>query len=86
MLLFIINFLLLLGLVQAVPLASGESASSDYWLASIQHQGSAPFSGNAQYNVFRNVKDFGAKGMYSSTCCELLYMNILIVLFFFISM
>ncbi|KAI0139017.1 glycoside hydrolase family 55 protein [Hypoxylon sp. NC0597] len=32
-----------------------------YWLEDISHQGVAPFGGDG-YTVFRNVKDFGAKG------------------------
>ncbi|KAL7622562.1 hypothetical protein AAE478_008069 [Parahypoxylon ruwenzoriense] len=32
-----------------------------YWLEDITHQGVAPFAGDG-YTVFRNVKDFGAKG------------------------
>ncbi|KAI0438962.1 glycoside hydrolase family 55 protein [Xylaria telfairii] len=32
-----------------------------YWLENIQHQGLAPFAGNG-YKVFRNVKDYGARG------------------------
>lgn len=32
-----------------------------YWLESITHQGISAF-GPAGYQVFRNVKDFGAKG------------------------
>jgi glucan 1,3-beta-glucosidase len=32
-----------------------------YWLADIKHQGLAPFAAQ-DYQVFRNVKDFGAKG------------------------
>ncbi|KAK8037907.1 glucan 1-3-beta-glucosidase [Apiospora phragmitis] len=32
-----------------------------FWLADIPHQGLAPFAG-ANYPVFRNVKDYGAKG------------------------
>ncbi|KAI3324290.1 glycoside hydrolase family 55 protein [Xylariaceae sp. AK1471] len=32
-----------------------------YWLGDIQHQGVAPFGGSG-YTVFRNVKDYGAKG------------------------
>lgn len=35
---------------------------SDYWLDAIKHQGVAPYSGNPNYSVFRNVKDYGAKG------------------------
>jgi glucan 1,3-beta-glucosidase len=33
-----------------------------YWLESIKHQGIAPYDGDPSYPVFRNVKDFGAKG------------------------
>ncbi|KAF2220187.1 pectate lyase superfamily protein-domain-containing protein [Elsinoe ampelina] len=37
--------------------------SCGYWLADIKKQGIAAFNPNpAQYQVFRNVKDFGAKG------------------------
>ena len=35
---------------------------ASYWLADIKHQGVAAFNPNAEYQVFRNVKDFGAKG------------------------
>jgi glucan 1,3-beta-glucosidase len=34
-----------------------------YWLETIKHQGVSPFNANpGGYQVFRNVKDFGAKG------------------------
>ena len=34
-----------------------------YWMESIKHQGYAAFNSNpGSYQVFRNVKDFGAKG------------------------
>ncbi|KAI6841775.1 glycoside hydrolase family 55 protein [Hortaea werneckii] len=37
--------------------------SCDYWLADIKHQGLAAFNSNPSgYQVFRNVRDFGAKG------------------------
>ncbi|CAJ2505150.1 Uu.00g125440.m01.CDS01 [Anthostomella pinea] len=42
----------------AISLAVGINA---YWLEDVQHQGVAPFAG-AGYTVFRNVKDYGAKG------------------------
>ncbi|RYP30701.1 hypothetical protein DL767_006117 [Monosporascus sp. MG133] len=32
-----------------------------YWLADIKHQGVAPFGGDG-YTIWRNVKDFGARG------------------------
>ncbi len=36
-----------------------------YWLESIAHQGISPF-GPSGYTVFRNVKDFGAKGEWTA--------------------
>ena len=33
-----------------------------YWLEQIKHQGVAAFNPNPSYQVFRNVKDFGAQG------------------------
>lgn len=36
-----------------------------YWLADISHQGLAAFNSNPSgYKVFRNVKDYGAVGMF----------------------
>lgn len=71
--LFVAHFILLLGLptalVGAVPMPHSldvsKRASSTYWMANIKRQGVAPFNSNADYQVFRNVKDFGAKGMRS---------------------
>ena len=53
-----------LGSSCTVPLGSGIASPTDpYWLETIQHQGSSPFHHNpGSYQVFRNVKDFGAKG------------------------
>ncbi|KAI0029202.1 exo-beta-1-3-glucanase [Vararia minispora EC-137] len=51
-----------LGTSCTAPLGSGSAATSDpYWLQNIVHQGTSPF-GPSGYQVFRNVKDFGAKG------------------------
>jgi len=41
------------------------TAASSWWFASISRQGTVPF-GTAGYKVFRNVKDYGAKGDGSS--------------------
>jgi hypothetical protein len=38
------------------------SADKPFWMETIKHQGTAPYNGDASYKVFRNVKDFGAKG------------------------
>lgn len=39
------------------------AADTAYWLADIAHQGIAAFNPNPSgYKVFRNVKDYGAKG------------------------
>lgn len=53
-----------LGSLCTAPLGSGIASPSDaYWLETITHQGLSPFHPNpSSYQVFRNVKDFGAKG------------------------
>ena len=33
-----------------------------FWLETIKHQGQSAFNPDKSYQVFRNVKDFGAKG------------------------
>ncbi|KAJ5096772.1 hypothetical protein N7456_007493 [Penicillium angulare] len=71
--LFLAHFILLLALptalVGAVPMTPvsnelevSKRASSSFWMANIKRQGVAPFNSNPKYQVFRNVKDFGAKG------------------------
>lgn len=45
--------------------AASASDSSDYWVANVKRQGVVPFASNANYQVFRNVKDFGAAGTYT---------------------
>ncbi|KAL2863746.1 exo-beta-1,3-glucanase Exg0 [Aspergillus lucknowensis] len=37
-------------------------AASEYWVASIERQGTVPFGNSPDYQVYRNVKDFGAVG------------------------
>lgn len=53
-----------LGTSCSAPVTSGTAAASDpFWMQNIQHQGLAAFNSNpSTYQVFRNVKDFGAKG------------------------
>lgn len=48
----------------STPLSTGTSGScAPYWLEDIKHQGIASFNPNpSNYTVFRNVKDFGARG------------------------
>jgi len=45
-------------------LTAGNAARGEpYWLENIKHQGMAPYAPNAtMYQVFRNVKDYGAVG------------------------
>lgn len=46
--------------------AAAAVADTAYWLADIAHQGVAAFNPNPSgYQVFRNVKDYGAKGQHS---------------------
>ncbi|CBF88800.1 exo-beta-1,3-glucanase Exg0 [Aspergillus nidulans FGSC A4] len=65
------NILLLLAgsaWVGASPVASGETeivarqSSSEYWVGTIENRGAVPFGDDADYQVHRNVKDFGAVG------------------------
>ena len=46
------------------PLGPGTAAPGEpYWMERIKHQGVAAFNPRpGDYQVFRNVKDFGAKG------------------------
>ncbi|KAJ5359418.1 glucan endo-1-3-beta-glucosidase [Penicillium cataractarum] len=72
---FFAHLILLLGLptalVGAIPvtpapkeleLAASKRAASSYWVGTIKRQGTVPFGNSSDYQVFRNVKDFGAKG------------------------
>lgn len=70
--LLLVQCLVLLGVVNAVPtpldlqvepkLDIAPAAASDYWVGSIKRQGAVAFGNGTDYQVYRNVKDFGAKG------------------------
>jgi glucan 1,3-beta-glucosidase len=46
-----------------MPSPTGTPNCAPYWLENIKHQGLASFNPNvSSYEVFRNVKDYGAKG------------------------
>ena len=50
--------------VGAVPVDQNtpqQNAGSSYWMSTIKRQGTVPF-GKSDFKVFRNVKDYGAKG------------------------
>jgi glucan 1,3-beta-glucosidase len=51
-------------LSSSYPSAQGCS----YWLEIIQHQGIAAFNSDSTYKVFRDVKDYGAKGKLITLC------------------
>ncbi|RKK07475.1 Glucan 1,3-beta-glucosidase [Fusarium oxysporum f. sp. cepae] len=42
--------------------ANSTYGNSSWWLATIERQGKVAYGGSADYKVFRNVKDYGAKG------------------------
>ncbi|MCJ1431215.1 hypothetical protein MMC27_000566, partial [Xylographa pallens] len=46
----------------AKPTATASPSCTPYWLENIEHQGISAFNPDKTYQVFRNVKDFGAKG------------------------
>ncbi|KIK21024.1 glycoside hydrolase family 55 protein [Pisolithus microcarpus 441] len=58
------SFTSALGTSCTAPLTTGTAAPEDpYWLETITHQGISAFNPDpATYQVFRNVKDFGAAG------------------------
>ncbi|KAF2143341.1 glycoside hydrolase family 55 protein [Aplosporella prunicola CBS 121167] len=70
-----LRFLLLLGAsspAAAVPVPAADAAAaagSSYWLAEIERNGKVAF-GSSDYTIFRNVKDYGAKGDGSSDDTE----------------
>ena len=52
-----------LGSSCTAPLSPGAAAGDPFWLQNIAHIGTAAYNANpAGYQVFRNVKNFGAKG------------------------
>jgi len=44
-----------------------ESRDASYWYEQIPHRGISAF-GPAGYQVYRNVKDYGARGQYTFSC------------------
>ncbi len=46
----------------AVNPAAVAAIPQPYWYEQIPHQGIAAFNTNTSYKVYRNVKDYGAKG------------------------
>lgn len=53
------------GLSAGVTIEATAAPDASYWLEDIKHQGIAAFNSDpSSYTVFRNVKDYGAKGIY----------------------
>jgi hypothetical protein len=42
--------------------AAASTVRAVYWMEQIAHRGKSAFNPDASYQVFRNVKDFGAVG------------------------
>lgn len=45
-----------------LTLALAGASQAKYWLEDIPHQGRSPYFPDSLYQVFRNVKDYGAVG------------------------
>ncbi|GFF23472.1 glucan 1,3-beta-glucosidase [Aspergillus udagawae] len=68
--LLLAQILLFLGLVNAVPTPESldlranlaRDTASSFWVGNIKRQGAVAFGQSSGYQVYRNVKDFGAKG------------------------
>lgn len=41
-----------------------------FWMENIERRGSSPWGDDPNYKIFRNVKDYGAKGDGSTVCIE----------------
>ena len=52
-------------------LAFGGGVLGNFWMEDIGHHGRSPFNPDPNYQVFRNVRDFGAKGDGGMTCFRL---------------
>ena len=37
-------------------------SGAPYWISQIKRQGKSPYAGNTSFVIWRNVKDYGAKG------------------------
>lgn len=50
--------------MRAIPLllAAASAVRATFWMENLRHQGISPFNPDKEYIVFRNVRDFGAKG------------------------
>ncbi|ROT41090.1 glucan 1,3-beta-glucosidase [Sodiomyces alkalinus F11] len=48
--------------VSVFLLVAVATAGEAFWMAEIAHQGISPYNPNPKYQIFRNVKDFGAVG------------------------
>ena len=49
--------------LDGLDLGDGNASHTEpFWLETIKHQGQSSFNPDKSYQVFRNVKDFGAKG------------------------
>jgi len=60
---------------QPVPgVHTDSAAASSYWYENIAHQGISAF-GPSGYTVYRNVKDYGAKGSCFPHSCNLIYVD-----------
>jgi glucan 1,3-beta-glucosidase len=54
--------------VLAVPkpqAAASPASSSSYWVSTIPRQGTVAYGNDSNYQIFRNVMSFGAKGTAS---------------------
>jgi glucan 1,3-beta-glucosidase len=49
-------------IAQTCPSTGSAAPDAPFWMQNIDHRGVMPYNGDAGYKVFRNVKDFGARG------------------------
>lgn len=61
----------------AAVLVVASIAQAAYWMQDLHHQGIAPFNSQVGYQVFRNVKEWGAKGD-GGTMCAIFILRLLL--------
>ena len=54
---------------QQAKSAVAAAAGTPYWYEQITHQGISAFNSDSTYKVYRNVKDYGAKGFVDNADC-----------------
>jgi len=70
-----LNDTVLFGNSSSPSRSNGTVPDPPFWLEEIKHQGVATVQADSTYQVFRNVKDFGAKGQHKQPILVLIVLS-----------